>query len=196
MYLDLTDILRDPGASVEKSIEIPRGPLDEWMLEEPVTGRVSASNARRNIVVRGHGQTVVTLQCGRCLREYSQPMSFGLDVTVPLATFNNLLGAARVHDEEDDSGDELTQDDIAALFEEHSLNVGELVRQAIVLNAPIQPLCSADCPGLPEAAKYRESGADPRWAALQQFGAESSNQNGGRDTSLDGAGSPNSGPDA
>ena len=190
MYFDLTDVLRDPGSSVEKSIAMDSGTLDEWELTEPVTGWVRASNARRNVVVRGHAKTAVTLQCGRCLGDFSQPMEFDLDVTVPLAVFNDLLGAAKVHEEADDSGDELTKDDIAALFNEHSLNVSELVRQAIVLAAPIQPLCRPDCAGLPEAEQYKVSGADPRWAVLQNLGASSS-QNGmnGRESSSDGAGS-------
>lgn len=169
MQLDLTDILRDPGTSVEKPIDIPAGPLDEWELTEPVTGWVRASNARRNIVVRGKAQTAVQLQCGRCLQDFSLPMQLSLDVVVPLEFFNDLLGAAAVSEEEDDSGDELTKEDIAALFHEHALDVSELVRQAIVLQVPIAPVCSEACPGLPEAALYEGIEVDPRWQALQQL---------------------------
>lgn len=169
MHLDLTDVLRDPGFSVEKPIEIAEVTLGEWDLTQPVVGWVRASNARRNVVVRGKASTAVKLQCSRCLGEFSQDMEFELDVTVPLAVFNDLLGSAKVSADEDDSGDELTRDDIAALFETHSLDVNELVRQGIVLAAPIQPLCSMDCLGLPEANQYKDSGADPRWAALQKL---------------------------
>ena len=174
MHLDLTEILHGPIFQVEKRFEIPSGTLksagvdDEWQLSEPVRGWVRASNARRNIVVRGHANCAVTLQCSRCLCDYSQPLEFDLDVTVPLSTFNKQLGAAAVADEEDDdSGQELTKEDIEALFGEHHLDVSELVRQAIVLSAPIQPLCNADCPGLPEAKAYSETLVDERWAALQ-----------------------------
>jgi len=169
MYLDLTDVLRDPGVVVEKPLDIPAGTLDEWELTEPVVGRVRASNARRNIVVRGKAKTAVLMECGRCLREYSQPLEFDLDVTVPMSHFNAFLGAAAVDVDPNDDGDELTREDIDALFQGHSLSVSELVRQAIVLAVPIQPLCGENCPGLPEAEAYNEAPSDPRWAALEKM---------------------------
>ncbi len=171
MYLDLTDVLRDPGVVVEKKLDIPAGVLDEWELTEPAKGFVRASNARRNIVVRGKAKTTVLMECGRCLREYSQPLEFDLDITVPMSHFNVFLGASAVEADENDDGDELTRDDVIALFKEHSLDVSELVRQAIVLAAPIQPLCNADCAGLPEAKGLTDLKSDPRWAALEKLSA-------------------------
>ena len=171
MNLDLTEVLRGPGHSVEKTIAMPAGQLDEWTLTEPVTGSVRATNARRNIVVMGRAQTAVEMECSRCLEPYSQPLEFELDVVVPLATFNPLLGAAAVEEDADEDGQELTREDIAALFKAHDLDVDELVRQAIVLSAPIQPLCAPDCAGLPEAAAHQSGPQDPRWAALQNLSA-------------------------
>ena len=171
MNLDLTEVLRGPGHSIEREIAIAAGTLDEWELTEPVTGRVRASNARRNIVISGHAQTAVSMECGRCLEPYSQPLEFALDVTVPLSSFNKMLGAAAVEEDPNDDGNELTKEDIAALFGEHHLDVDELVRQAIVLSAPIQPLCADNCAGLPEAAGLCETPIDARWAALQKLSA-------------------------
>ena len=172
MNLDLTEVLRGPGHSAERAIAIPSGTLDEWKLTEPVTGKVRAINARRNIVISGHGQTSVEMECSRCLENYSQPLEFELEVVVPLSHFNPLLGAAAVEEEEDEDGQELTKEDINALFQGHDMDVDELVRQAIVLSAPIQPLCSDDCEGLPEAASHRDGHADSRWSALQNLGGE------------------------
>ena len=166
MNLDLTEVLRGPGHAAERKISIPVGTLDEWELTEPATGVVRAVNARRNIIVSGHAATAVEMECSRCLETYNQPLEFELDVVVPLSHFNPLLGAAAV-EEDDEEGQELTKEDIEALFQSHDLDVDELVRQAIVLSAPIQPLCAADCAGLPEAASLREAPVDSRWAALQ-----------------------------
>ena len=63
---------------------------------------------------------------GRCLETYSQPLEFELDVTVPLSTFNKMLGAAAVEEDDNEDGNELTKEDIAALFGEHHLDVDEL----------------------------------------------------------------------
>jgi len=169
MHLDLLEVLRASGASIEREISIPAGLLkDEWELTEPVTGRVRVSNARQNVVVRGNAKTSVLLQCSRCLTDFSFPVDLNLDVVVPLSTFNATLGSAAVSDDGDD-GMELSPDDIELLFQEHALDVDELVRQAIVLAIPIQPLCRPDCPGLPEAQTYVEREADPRLAALQNL---------------------------
>ena len=189
MQLDLTEILRNPGTSTERKIEFPAGPFDEWELVEPVTGWVRASNARRNIVVRGKAQTAVQLECGRCLKEFPTAMQLNLDVVVPIDFFNDLLGAAAVAEEEDDTGNELTREEIAVLFHEHALDVTELVRQAIVLAAPIAPVCSDDCPGLPEASLYEGTEGDPRWAALQKLQRIAAHEEtNGLETSQDGAG--------
>lgn len=169
MHLDLLEILRAPGASIEREISIRAGLLkDEWELTEPVTGSVRVSNARQSVVVRGRAKTAVQLECARCLGEFSFPVEFGLDVVVPLSTFNAQLGVAAVTDDGLD-GLELSPDDIALLFDKHALDVGELVRQAIVLEIPIQPLCRPDCPGLPEAQNFVEREADPRLSALQNL---------------------------
>ncbi|HEX8834528.1 MAG TPA: DUF177 domain-containing protein, partial [Abditibacteriaceae bacterium] len=60
-------------------------------------------------------------------------------------------------------------DELAVLFEGHSLDVLELIRQAAVLHAPLKPLCSEDCPGLPEANQYMDAGDDSRWHALKNW---------------------------
>ena len=171
MNLDLTEVLRGPGGAAQRNIAIPAGTLDEWELTQPVTGVVRAVNARRNIVISGNGQTAIEMECSRCLENYSQPLQFELDIVVPLSHFNPLLGAAAV-EADDEDGQELTKEDINALFQGHDMDVDELVRQAIVLSAPIQPLCAADCNGLPEAAALKSADVDPRWAALQNLGGK------------------------
>jgi uncharacterized protein len=188
MHLDLTEVLRGPSSSMEMILDIPAGQLDEWELTEPVTGFVRASNARRNIVISGKAKTSLTLQCSRCLCDYSQPLDLVLDVTVPLSTFNKQLGAAAVSvDDYDDDGQELTQEDIDALFKEQNLNVTELVRQAIVLGQPIQPLCQPDCAGIPEISNYREEAIDPRLEALRDLSTKHMN---GSSASVQGETSP------
>ena len=169
MHLDLLEILREPGAHIERDVHIPAGLLkDEWELTEPVTGKMRVSNARQSIIVRGQATTSVELQCARCLGDFSFPVELSLDAVVPLSTFNSHLGALRVSDDGMD-GLDLSPDDIALLFQEHTLDVDELVRQAIVLEIPIQPLCKPDCPGLPEAKAYVAPEVDPRLSALKNL---------------------------
>lgn len=161
MYLDLMDVLRAPGNAVEKPLDIAPTILEDVEIVEPVRGLVRAVNARQSIVVTGTAQTAVMLECARCLNRYAQHLDLELEAVAPLSFFQAQLKG--VPDEESDPDDEL-----AAIFDAHTVDVLELVRQAIVLQSPLQPLCAPDCPGLPEAANYQET-QDERWNALQNW---------------------------
>lgn len=166
MYVDLTDVLREPGGTNEKPIEIAPGVLDDIEVAEPITGRVRVTNARQTLVVKGQAEGAVTLQCARCLEPYAQPLELELEASAPLSFFRGLLvNAAPGDDDEEVEPD----DELAAIFDANSLDVLELVRQAIVLQSPPKPLCSPDCPGLPEAAQYMSAPDDNRWESLKDW---------------------------
>jgi uncharacterized protein len=177
MYLDLADALRGPGQTLEKSLTIAPTTLDDIEIVEPVEGVIRVENARQNIVVSGHAHTAIALPCSRCLKPTSQPLDLEFEAVAPLRLFNLAgLGASHPNHHNHGAPDEyldedagMTDDELAALFDGHSLDVLELVRQAIELQAPIQPLCSPDCRGLPEAAQYLAAGGDERWGALQNW---------------------------
>jgi len=159
MYLDLTDILREPGRALERRIDLPPVTLEDVEFVEPLHGSVRAENARQNIVVSGKVTTAITLQCARCLGSYAQPLDLDLEANAPLSFFR--AGGGEV--DEDSQAD----DELAALFDANTVAVLELIRQAAVLQSPMKPLCSEDCPGLPEAAAYIAPAVDERWAALE-----------------------------
>ena len=169
MYLDLMDVLRAPGNHVEREIDIPPTTLEDVEIVEPIRGVVRAVNARQNIVVSGRATTAVTLPCGRCLKPYPQRLDLELEAVAPLSFFQ-----ARLTGHSDEESE--TDDEMAAIFDAHTVDVLELIRQAIVLQSPIQPLCRPDCPGLPEAAKYVET-EDERWGALKSW-KEKESENG------------------
>jgi uncharacterized protein len=172
MFLDLMDILRAPGTSLQREISLPPTALDDVDFVEPIVGEVKAANARRNIVVSGHARSAVQMRCARCLRDFAQPVDLDLEAVAPVSFFRSVPNAvmqnatSRGEDEAED-GDEI-DDETAAIFDAHTVDVLELLRQAAVLQWPIQPLCSRECSGLPEADRYEATG-DERWAALQSL---------------------------
>ena len=126
-----------------------------------------ASNARRNIVVTGHAATSIVQECVRCLRSFEQPLELDLEAVAPVSFFISRLHGS-VESEEHEPDNEMSDDELAALFDAHTLDILELIRQAIVLQISIAPHCSEDCPGLPEAADY-QSGRDARWDKLAEW---------------------------
>jgi uncharacterized protein len=181
MYLDLMDILRAPGTSAERAIDLPPVALDDVRFTESIRGHVKAANARRNIVITGRAASSVEMRCSRCLRAFSQPLEMELEAVAPVSFFraapNTVIPkagaktAGRTGDEGDGEEDEDVDDETAAIFDAHTVDVLELLRQAAVLNWPIQPLCADDCAGLPEATRY-EVEPDNRWAALKALAGD------------------------
>ena len=175
MYLDLMDVLRAPGGVSERPISIAPQTLDDIEIVEPVRGVVKAANARRNVVISGRAQTAIRMNCSRCLQPYSQPLDLELEASVPISFFRGKLNGTKVGslqgEVETDEEEEL-DDETAAIFDSHSVDVLELVRQAIVLQSPIKPLCREECPGLPEAQSYQNA-EDARWSALEKWQSQS-----------------------
>jgi len=177
MYLDLMDILRAPGTSLERAIDLEPVDLDDVRFVERIWGRVKAANARRSIVISGQAASSVEMRCSRCLRLFAQPLSMELEASAPVSFFraapNTVIAPGKGHAKgEDDAEDEdAVDDETAAIFDAHSVDVLELLRQAGVLAWPIQPLCSQDCAGLPEATRYKIELGDDRWSALQALAA-------------------------
>jgi uncharacterized protein len=110
------------------------------------------------ILVTADVRTVADGECVRCLTEVSQPVR--VDIAEVFAY----------------SSDEAF--DYAVVDE--SLDLEPLVRDAVVLSLPFQPVCRPDCPGLdPETGERLADNPDrkpsevidPRWSALAGFEA-------------------------
>ncbi len=165
MFLDLTEVLRTPGKTVERAINMAPGTLDDIEVVAPVVGVVRATNARQNVVIGGNAETAVVMQCGRCLEDFAQILQLELEAVAPMSFFKTLLPQFATEETDEAEADE----EIALLFDQNSLDVSELIRQSIVLQSPIKPLCSEDCAGLPEAEKYVETGVDHRLDVLKNW---------------------------
>ena len=74
----------------------------------------------------------------------------------------------------------LTEQDEFAVRDEH-IDLEQVIRDAVVLSLPFQPICSADCSGLcvecglklaENPDHVHEAAIDSRWSALQNFKEE------------------------
>ena len=103
-------------------------------------------------------------ECVRCL----DPVEVEVD-----ADFQELF----YYDLEDLSPEELEE---AVSVVEELVDVEPLVRDAVMLELPLQPLCEPDCPGLcPECGValaenpgHSHESVDPRWAALSALSTD------------------------
>ena len=88
--------------------------------------------------------------------------------------------------------EESDAEDEALRMEGDLLDLEPVLRDAVVLSLPFQPLCRDDCPGLcvecgarlaDDPDHQHDEAIDPRWAALQTLG-EATDEEGGRTPAL------------
>ena len=144
--------------------------IDGAWVAKDVAGEVRLTRLRDAIIgdVRAGGR--VELECARCLRPYDQP--FVVDFSEEFRQSVDVrtgIGLAPADDEDED-------EEISFIDQNHELDVGDVLRQEIVLALPMRPTCGDACPG-PEvlvreerlATGLSEEAGDDRFAALEQL---------------------------
>lgn len=166
MRLDLRELLETPGATLEVGLEGQIEELADLNLTVPLTGRLRITNSRQAVVVQGNVEAVVTLECGRCLAAFDKRLATEVNASCPLGYFVN--GPA------DEDFDAELDEEALDFFDATSLDVSELLRQCLLVELPIAPLCRRDCKGLcPTCGADRNldhcgcnEPSDPRWNQL------------------------------
>jgi uncharacterized protein len=143
-------------------------PPEGVRIEPHVKGTLGIVNQGAKVRIVGSIQAVLQLQCSRCLTDFSVQKTVPVDLVVAWGD-----EAAQLQEDSDES------DENTIFLAEPALDVSELIVQEILLDIPMQPLCSEDCPGLcsrcgalkgsPECTCPRQEGADPRWGALARL---------------------------
>jgi len=115
--------------------EIPRC---EFSIEEDVRATIKLRALGQAVRLQGGVDTVLTLQCCRCLEPYSCPLTSRIDVTLFRET-------ETVPEEETELGRE---DLKASFFSGEEIDISGLIREQIILATPLKPLCRERCKGL------------------------------------------------
>ncbi|HUT75870.1 MAG TPA: DUF177 domain-containing protein [Armatimonadota bacterium] len=138
MKIDLREIARTPGAHATHDFEEPLARDADVELAEPARGSFSVTNTGRLLVLRGCMTATVNLQCSRCCG----PLV--MTVEIPLSEEFSIGDAAGAAPEPTVDVEEPER----AAFHDAILDLTELVRQHIIVNLPLRPLCREDCPGI------------------------------------------------
>lgn len=149
------------GAVRQRRLELADLPLDEGLLARDLTGSVRLTRIPTGILAKGSIAATVELECIRCLDPYDQAVEAEFaDEYRP--TIDISTGAELMPNPSE------TDDDYFTISDLHLLDLRESIRQALVLELPMAPLCRDDCPGLPEAAGASGEG-DSRLAVLSRL---------------------------
>lgn len=146
---------------LEAEAQAPEIGLDAEQWTGPIRARLVIDKANEQVTVRGTVQAHANLECVRCLRAFEQP------VETELLVYADRSGTSRRGDEEDD----LARDQYMKFHDGRELDLGEDVRESLLLELPITPHCREDCPGLcPKCgADLNEGPCEHVIAAGQQY---------------------------
>ena len=166
LVLDTRELGRRPGSQRQKSFTAP-APADLGIEVlrvpegSPIEFDIRLEAVMEGVLVTGTAAAGLDGECVRCLEEIHDEL---------VADFQELF----VYEEKDDETDD--EDSGTSRLEGDLLDLEPLLRDAVVLSLPFQPLCQDDCPGLciecgarlaDDPDHQHEEPIDPRWAALQ-----------------------------
>jgi uncharacterized protein len=120
---------------VESSATLVGLTQPEW--REQVRGSFVVERSGERVSVRGTVRTRAHVECVRCLRE------FDLTLEVPMVLYAERTGSTSRAEQ-----DQLERDDYMLFHDGRRLDLRETVRELLLLELPITPLCREDCPGL------------------------------------------------
>jgi uncharacterized metal-binding protein YceD (DUF177 family) len=140
---------------------------------KPVVGELKVSFRSTGLRLRGRLQTLLKLNCDRCLSPYFQGLSVELDESFVW------------QENEDFPRDrELSKDDfVEPIPADGIIDITDVVYQAVTLATPTSFLCGQSCPGPPVSSEEKPGQAlasdnkepnaiDPRWQNLKTLFAK------------------------
>ena len=167
LVLDTRELGRRPGSQREVSRTVP-APADLGIEVlgvpegSPVELDLRLEAVMEGVLVTGTARAALEGECARCL----EPISEEIEVR-----FQELC----VYPDQSVDPDEELE---VSKLRDDLVDLEPLLREAVVLALPFQPLCTEDCPGLCVECGARladdpdhghDAPVDPRWAALTEL---------------------------
>ena len=171
--IDTRELGRRPGSQRQVSRTVP-APADLGIEVlrvpegSPVEFDLRLEAVMEGVLVTGTADVGLEGECARCLEELEDAVTVHFQ---DLYVYDD-----RPSDEEDDE---------TLRLEEDLLDLEPLLRDAVVLALPFQPLCRDDCPGLciecgarlaDDPDHQHDTPVDPRWAALETLTVDQDEQ--------------------
>lgn len=170
---DTRELGRRPGAlkRLSRSVEAPADLGNEVIgVPEgvPIELDLRLESVMDGVLVTGTARASVKGECVRCL----EPLERELEADFQ-EMFSYPDADARVR--EADAGDDAEDEEDTLFLEDDMFDLEPVLRDAVVLALPLQPVCQDDCPGLcsqcgarlADDPDHHHEAVDIRWAALQ-----------------------------
>lgn len=141
MKLDLNELVTNLGKTYYYEIKEDCGSVEYTDLHcvHSIVGKADFTNTGSLIIARGKLSTAIEVECARCLTKSTVPVEVTMEEQFPIVDPQALAAA------KEELADEEEKD---PLFENNLFDLSEFIRQSVLVQVPIRPLCSDDCKGL------------------------------------------------
>jgi len=125
---------------------------DDAVLRGPLAVSLDLTNIEGMVAVTGVLEGTIVRECVRCLKEFEDPLAFSVRATfVPepksAPRHPKRIDPRKVRAEIVEAEPEEEPDD-QYHYQGNQLELASMLREHVILSAPMQPLCSDDCRGL------------------------------------------------
>lgn len=152
--LDITELVRTVGMQYVHRFALPADYEPELNAAAPIAGKITLTNAGATLLLRGNVATELATECVRCLRPCVEPVEAELEESYDLIT-----GFHGRHNDEIEAVD--NENPEAPVISGNVLNLGELLRQILLVAAPLTSTCGDDCPNLSKVQREGEQDTVP-----------------------------------
>ena len=171
MRFNVAQLLKEGvGARRSYAIDETLEPLAETGTTR-VRGSVTVTRIDRGVWASGPFETNAFSACARCLTLVEHPVRFRVDeeflptIKIDSGTPPGVRSAQAI------------KEGVFTLDDHHNLDITEAVRQYVVINLPMKPLCRRDCAGLCPSCGDNlndhqcgcSAGVDSRWSPLLEM---------------------------
>lgn len=147
------------GCSRNVEYNVDSVQLSEDLKVNGLQGSLTLTRTSMGVLVEGKLQGILSLECVRCLKSYNQHLT---------SSFEDLFVYPASQ----------AEDPLLAIPETATLDLTPILREYLLLDVPIQPLCRLDCKGLcpicgelinVNKCDHHEAEIDPRFEVLKEL---------------------------
>ena len=169
MYYNVVQLLKEAVGSTRTYRIVEPIPTDDGATHILPQSQLSLMRTDKGIWVSASLGVRVGVTCSRCLKRFPHPLRFVIEEEyLPMVDINTGQ-SLRVSERAEGS---------FTIDQQHILDLGEALRQYVITNQPMKPLCGQECLGLcPNCGTDRnenpcscwEGAVDPRWGPLMEL---------------------------